>query len=287
MRRGLVVTLLVGLVGLIPPSPPARAHTGRTINGFENPESAPWDGASGSFYVSNIGPGPTDPMGREPDGYLSRISGEGRLMAAKWVTGLRSPKGIHRRGDDLLVADVGQVVVIDVAGAKIRQTIDLDPLGAKFPNDVTVDDGTGDAYVSDMLRNTIYRIPADGAKAEVWLESEALDSPNGLFLDGDRLMVASSGTDRDPGRILVVDLATKRLGPLGDMPPLGRLDGIEKLGSDWIVTGNGTVWRVTPDGKASEVTKIANAADLGLRPGDRVAAVPTLSDNTVVFLTLP
>jgi hypothetical protein len=295
MRRGLVVTLLVGLVGLIPPSPPARAHTGRTLNGFENPESAPWDGATGSFYVSNIGPGPINPLGREPDGYLSRISGEGRLVAAKWVTGLRSPKGIHRRGDDLLVADVGQVVIVDVAGAKIRQTIDLDPVGAKFPNDVTVDDRTGDAYVSDTLRNTIYRIPPGGAKAEVWLESEALDSPNGLFLDGDRLMVASSGTDPDgdgpaepkPGRILVVDLATRRVGPLGDMPPLGPLDGIEKLGSDWIVTGNGTVWRVTPDGKASEVTKIAKAADLGLRPGDRVAAVPTLSDNTVVFLTLP
>jgi sugar lactone lactonase YvrE len=287
VRRGLVVTFLVALVGLAPPGPPAGAHTGRTLSGFENPESAPWDGATGSFYVSNIGPGPIDPLGREPDGYLSKVSGEGRLVAAKWVTGLRSPKGIHRRGDDLLVADVGQVVIIDVAGARIRQTIDLDRLGAKFPNDVTVDDRSGDAYVSDMLRNTIYRIPAGKALAEVWLESEALDSPNGLFLDGDRLMVASSGTDAAPGRILVVDLATKRVAPLGDMAPLGRLDGIEKFGSDWVVTGNGTVWRVTPDGKASEVTKIAKAADLGLRPGDRVAAVPTLSDNTLVFLTLP
>lgn len=286
MRRGLVVTLLVGLVGLVPPSAPARAHTGRTLNGFENPESAPWDGATGSFYVSNIGPGPINPLGREPDGYLSKVSGEGRLIAAKWVTGLRSPKGIHRRGDDLLVADVGQVVVIDVAGAKIRQTINLEPLGAQFPNDVTVDDRTGDAYVSDTLRNVIYRIPAGGAKAEVWLESEALESPNGLFFDGDRLMVASIGT-ANPGRILVVDLASKRLAPLADMAPLGRLDGIEKLGSDWIVTGNGTLWRVTPDGRASELAKIGNAADLGLRPGDRVAAVPTLSDNTVVFLTLP
>jgi sugar lactone lactonase YvrE len=287
MRRGLALTELAGLVGLVPPVPPAGAHTGRTLRGFENPESAPWDGATGSFYVSNIGPGPIDPMGREPDGYLSRISGEGRLLAAKWVTGLRSPKGIHRRGDDLLVADVGQVVVIDVAGAQIRQTIDLDRLGAEFPNDVTVDDRTGDAYVSDMLRNRIYRIPAGASDAEVWLESDALGNPNGLYLDGDQLMVASSGTDSDPGRIQVVDLATKRVSPLGDMAPLGRLDGIEKLGSDWIVTGNGTVWRVTPDGKASEVEKVANAADLGLRRGDRVAVIPTLSDNSVVFLTLP
>jgi sugar lactone lactonase YvrE len=287
MRRVLVLSMLVAAVGLTPPGPAVEAHTGRTVSGFENPESAPWDGATGSFYVSNIGPGAIAPMGREPDGYLSKISGEGRLVAAKWVTGLRSPKGIHRRGNDLLVADVGQVVVVDVAGARIRRMIDLDRLGAQFPNDVAVDDRTGDAYVSDTTRNAIYRIPAGEAEAELWLESEALEGPNGLFLDGDRLLVASSGKDPDPGRILAVDVATKRVTPLAGMARLGRLDGIEKLGPDWIVTGNGTVWRVTPDGKASELAGIPNAADLGLRPGDRIAAVPTLSDNTVVFISVP
>ena len=293
MRRMLVLTLLVRLVS---PGFPAEAHTGGTVSGFENPESAPWDGATGSFYVSNIGPGPINPLGREPDGYISKISGEGRLVAAKWVTGLRSPKGIHRRGDALLVADVGQVVVIDVAGQKIRGTIDLDAIGAQFPNDVTVDDRNGDAYVSDTSRNAIYRIPAGGTKPEVWLESEALESPNGLYLDGDKLMVAGYGKDPDgngpaargPGRVLVVDLATKAVAPLGNMAPLGNLDGIEKLDNDWIVGDNaGHVWKVTPDGKATDLAKIANAADLGLRRGDRVAAVPTLSDNTVQFLTIP
>jgi hypothetical protein len=293
MRRLLVMALLVGVVI---PGPPAGAHTGGTVTGFENPESAPWDGATGSFYVSNMGPGPIDPMGRAPDGYLSKVSGEGRLVAAKWVTGLRSPKGIHRRGDDLLVADVGQVVVVDVAGQKIRETIDLDAVGAQFPNDVTVDDRNGDAYVSDGSRNAIYRIPGGTSKPEVWLESDALENPNGLFLDGDKLMVAGYGRDprgngpaaRGPGRVLVVDLATKSVTPYANMAPLGDLDGIEKLGSDWIVTDNtGHVWRVTPDGKPTEVAKIANAADLGLRRGDRVAAIPTLSDNTVQFLTIP
>jgi sugar lactone lactonase YvrE len=266
------------------------------VGGFENPESAPWDAATGSFYVSNIGPGPINPLGREPDGYISKVSSAGRLTDAKWVTGLRSPKGIHRRGDDLLVADVGQVVVIDVARQKIRQIIDLDPLGAKFPNDVTVDDRNGDAYVSDTGRDAIYRIPAGSSEPEVWLQSEALENPNGLFLDGDKLMVAGYGRDPDgdgpaargPGRVLVVDLATRSVTPLGNMAPLGNLDGIEKLGREWLVTDNtGHVWRVAPDGKATELAKIANAADLGLRPADRVAAVPTLSDNTVVFFTVP
>ena len=295
MRRAVVLAVLITL-GFAPPPSPAPAHTAtRTLTGFENPESAPWDGPTGSFYVSNIGPGPIDPLGRDPDGYLSRISGEGRLVAAKWVTGLRSPKGIHRRGEDLLVADVGQLVIVDVAGARIRRTIDLESVGARFPNDVTVDERTGDAYVSDLLRNAIYRIPAGDGKPEVWLESEALEGPNGLCLEGDRLMVASSGagaggdgsSDRHGGRILSVELATRRVVPLPGMAPLGRLDGIEKLGSDWIVTGDDTVWRVTPDGEAAELTRITGAADLGLRPGDRIAAVPTLSENTVVLTRLP
>jgi hypothetical protein len=284
-----VVAVLAGNAGVV-----AGAHTGGTLGGFENPESAPWDSTTGAFYVSNIGPGPIDPLGREPDGYLSKISADGRLEAAKWVTGLRSPKGIHRWGENLLVADVGQLVVIDVAGQKIARTIDLDGLGAKFPNDVTVDDRTGDAYVSDTGRNAIYRLPAGGSAAEVWLESDKLDGPNGLFLDGDTLMVAAYGQDPDgdgpqpraPGAVLTVDLGSKAVGALGGMAPLGNLDGIEKLDSNWIVTGSDHVWRVTPDGKAAEIGQVANAADLGLRRGDRVAAIPTLSDNTVELVTI-
>jgi sugar lactone lactonase YvrE len=291
MRRMFAMALVVGLMGS---GASAGAHSGGTVRGFENPESAARDNDTGGFFVSNIGPGPINPLGREPDGYLSKISAAGFLETARWVTGLRSPKGIHRRGSDLLVADVGQLVVIDVAGARIKEAIDLDALGAQFPNDVTVDDSSGDAYISDTSRNAIYRLPAGASKAEVWLESDKLDAPNGLFLDGGTLMVASYGQDPDgdgpaaraPGRLLAVDLATKVVRPLGDMAPLGNLDGLEKLGSDWIVTGSDRIWRVTPDGRTNELGQVPHAADLGLRPGDRLAAIPTLSDNTVELVSL-
>lgn len=294
MRRWSAVMLALGLVTPVG-APPAGAHTGGRVEGFENPESAVWDVPTGSFYVSNIGPGPIDPTGREPDGYLSKLSAAGQMTTAKWVTGLRSPKGIHRRGEDLLVADAGQVVVVDVAGARIRKVIDLDPLGARLPNDVTVDDRTGDAYVSDTARNAIYRIPGGDGPPEEWLRTDALDGPNGLFLDGGALLVAAYGTDpdgdgpagRSPGRILVVDLATKQISALGGMKPLGNLDGIEKLEGNWIVTGSDTVWRVTADGEAGELAKVASAADLGLRRGDKVVAVPTLSNNTVEIFPVP
>ncbi len=56
------------------PAAAGRGPRRGTVTGFENPESAPWDGATGSFYVSNIGPGPINPLGREPDGYISKLS---------------------------------------------------------------------------------------------------------------------------------------------------------------------------------------------------------------------
>ena len=45
-----------------------------------------------------------------------------------------------------------------------------------------------------MARTAIYRIPDGDSAPEVWLESDALDGPNGLSLDGHRLMVAAFGT---------------------------------------------------------------------------------------------
>jgi hypothetical protein len=268
------------------------------VSGFEFPESVWWDGDTGSFYVTNFGGSTLDPNGREPDGYLSKLSGEGSMRAAKWVTGLRSPKGMRRVGDTLYVADVGQVVVIDVAAATVRSTIDLDAIGAQFPNDVALDEATGDVYVSDMLRNAIYRLPKGAGPPEVWLESPDLEAPNGLLVDGGVLMVASFGRDLDPatftakepGRVLEVDLASKAITPLGSMERTGQLDGIEKLDDGYLVTDNpgGRLLFVTASGAVAEVAgDLPGAADLGLRSGDRVAAVPQLMDGVVRFIDVP
>ncbi len=295
MRRTALLALLFVLAAS---AAPAGAHAPPSTGGFEFPESVWWDGETGSFFVTNIGGTTLDPGGREPDGYLSQLSGEGQMRAAKWVTGLRSPKGMRRVGDALYVADVGQVVVIDVAKAAIRSTIDLDAIGAQFPNDVTVDDKTGDVYVSDMLRNAIYRLPGGSGPPEVFVESPDLEAPNGLYLDGGTLLVAGFGRDLDPatfqpreqGRVLTVDLATKAIAPLGGMAPTGQLDGIEKLDDSYLVTDNpgGRLLRVGAKGSVTELAgDIPGAADLGLRTGDRVVAIPQLGEGVVRFMSVP
>lgn len=191
LRRALVAMIAIAL-GAVPA--PAGAHPPDQVEGFEFPESVYWDGEAGAFYVTNFGGVALNPMGREEDGYVSLLSGEGRVEELKWITGLRSPKGMRRSADFLYVADVGQVVVIDLAKRSIAGQIDLDMMGAQFPNDVAVDDNSGDVYVSDTLRNAIYRIPAGTLGAEIWLESPDLESPNGLFVDGGKSASSWSST---------------------------------------------------------------------------------------------
>ena len=296
-RRLFVAAVIAAVCGS---TSPAGAQPPAEVTGFEFPESVYWDGADGAFYVSNFGGTKLNPTAREDDGYLSKLSDEGEVEAAKWVTGLRSPKGIRRAGDLLYVADVGQIVVIDIEAAAIKTKIDLDAIGAKFPNDVAVDDATGDIFISDMLRNAIYRLPGGRPTPEVWLETPDLESPNGLYADDGVLMVAAYGRDldpatfkpKDPGRVLAVDMETKELAPYAEMEPIpgAQLDGIEKLGDDFVVTDNpgGRVLLVDPDGNVTEeFSDMPGAADLGLRRGDRIAAVPDLDSSVVRFLDLP
>lgn len=113
------------------------------------------------------------------------------MQEAKWVTGFARPQR-DAAPRWVAAADAGQlvvtVVVIDIATATISTIVDLDPIGAQLPNDVTVDEATGDLCVSDMLRNAIYPVSKDSSAPEVFLEFADLESPNGLLVDGDPLL---------------------------------------------------------------------------------------------------
>ena len=111
------------------------------------------------------------------------------------------------------------------------------------------------------------------------------------------LLVAGFGRDLDPatfqpreqGRVLTVDLATKAIAPLGGMAPTGQLDGIEKLDDSYLVTDNpgGRLLRVGAKGSVTELARdMPGAADLGLRTGDRVVAIPQLGEGVVRFMAV-
>ncbi|WP_439542419.1 SMP-30/gluconolactonase/LRE family protein [Hyphomicrobium sp.] len=252
--------------------------------GFQNPESALADTASGTIYVSNVAGGPAD---RDGNGYISKLSLDGKVTAEKWVTGLDSPKGLALTGGKLYVADLDKLVEIDVGSGAI--VTKHEAAGAKILNDVAVD-GEGRVYTSDWPGNAIWRL--EGGTFEKWLESDKLANPNGLLVEGDKLIVAAWGameadfSTKTPGHLLTVSLADKTIADLGNGKPIGNLDGLEPfdadsyLVTDWVA---GKVFQITRAGDAKELLSLGQgSADLGYIPATRTAIIPLMVAGKVV-----
>lgn len=211
------------------------------------------------------------------------------MIAAKWATGLDAPKGLRSTKGKLWVSDIDQVVSISLADGKIVDRIAIE--GAKFLNDVAAGpDGT--VYVSDMPESKIYAI--SGGKATLFAEGEQLESPNGLLVDGDRLLLAAWGYAADfmpktPGRLLSLDLKTKQVTPI-TKTPTGNLDGIELDGqggyvvTDWVA---GKVFHISAGGEARLVAQFAKGtADHAYLPKEKLLILPHMMENRVVAYDL-
>ncbi|CAK9077875.1 Uncharacterized protein SCF082_LOCUS37328 [Durusdinium trenchii] len=257
------------------------------LSGFENPESALPDVEDEVIYVSNVA---GQPNGKDGNGYISKISPDGKMIQDKWVRGLHAPKGMVIVQDRLYVADIDALIEIDLTDGKIvRRHI---AQGAKILNDVAAD-SEGRVYVSDWGSQAIWRF--EDGRFEKWLESDDLQSPNGLFVESDKLIVAAWGTmnpddfsTKVPGRLLSVDIADKTITPLGEKP-IGNLDGIEPFDaetyivSDWVA---GKVFQIDREGSAKELLSLSQgSADLGFISGTRTAIIPLMMDNKVVAYT--
>jgi len=258
------------------------------VTGFQAPESAYWDAASRTWYVSNVAGSETEKDGK---GWISSLHADGRSDRPGWVSGLNAPKGIRSRGKTLYVSDIDELVAIDIPNRKIVSRIKAP--GAKFLNDVAVGP-KGEVYVSDTLKNAIYRCTTT---CDVWVEGANLEGPNGLLVEGGRLIVAAFGlvTDpatfatRTPGRLLAVDLKTKVVTVLGNKKPIGNLDGLERDGEDYLVTDNmaGKLLRVSRSGAVTVLKDgFKNCADIGYDAVSGVIAVPEMGSGTVQFFKL-
>lgn len=252
------------------------------LSGFESPESVLFDAKDAHVFVSNIVGAPTDLDG---NGYISRISPDGKLLEQKWATGLNAPKGMAVVGGDLLVADIAQLRVIDLATGKLKTTLDLE--GAQFLNDV-VASGDG-AYISDMLGNSIWSY-ADG-KAEVWVKD--VSAPNGLLVDGGKLLVASIGeglkadlSSEKPGSLLAIDLTSKEITVVSK--EIGSLDGVAHIGDEILLSDwkSNALTSVDKDGKTRLVLQdMKGLADI-FADGNTLY-MPQMIEGTVTAISYP
>jgi len=254
--------------------------------GLQQPESVVQDPATGAIYVSNI---VGAVMQKDGNGYIAKLKPDGTVVTREWVKGLHAPTGLALYDRTLYVADVDQLVEINIASGEIAKRHEAK--GAIFLNDVAVDQD-GSVYVSDTPMNAIWRLK-DGV-FEPWFANDELNGPNGLFLQGDKLVVASFGKLPDQGApelggLVAVDLKDQSVGKLRG-EPIGNLDGLQAgeagvyLVTDWAAGG---LYRVDAKGKSERLIKLnKGSADFVYFADRKTVLVPIMLSNALVAYTL-
>ncbi len=260
-----------------------------SLEGFKAPESVLFDVDRQVIYVSNINGSPTS---RNRKGFLSRVSPDGKILALEWVTGLNAPKGLARVGDRLFVADIDTLVEVDIPSGKVTHRYRA--AGVRFLNDVAAD-RAGRIYVSDMLANAIYRLQGD--RFSLWVKDDALESPNGLLVEDQRLVVAAWGAMTDgwttevPGHLKTVSLEDRSVASLGSGQVVGNLDGLEPDGNGAYFATDftlGRLLRISPDGSFETLLQLrAGTADLEYVPAKKRLFIPQMNDGRVDAYEVP
>ena len=276
---------------------PAAADTPRSASpveadwiatdGIATPESVYFDEGSGFIFSSQINGAPD---ARDGNGRIVQLGRNGRVISADWVTGLNAPKGLRSHNGTLWTADIDEIVGIDITSGKITSRTKI--AGAMFLNDVAVG-GDGTVYSTDMMGNRIYAI-RDG-KATVFAEGEQLEWPNGLLVDGNRLIVGGWGKPKAdfstdvPGHLFALDLQTKQK-TLITPKPFANIDGLELDGRGGYIISDfvaGKILQVSATGESRELRQfMPGNADIAFVPAGNILIVPHLNENTVASYDL-
>ena len=238
------------------------------------PESVLVDDKENCLWVSNID-GASN--GKDGKGSISKLSKTGAPINLDWVTGLNAPKGLGKYKQELYVADLTELVVIDIKKGIIKNKIKVE--GSVFLNDVTVNKN-GAVFVSDSRTGKVHRIE----NGIVSIEVENLQGPNGLLSIEDQLLIL------DRGSLLSVTPGGAISKIMDGMDP--STDGIERVAPNQYIIScwNGIVYFVAAG--AQKITLFdtrsekINSADIGYDAKKKIIYVPTFMKNSVVAYQL-
>jgi hypothetical protein len=261
-----------------------------TVDSLEAPEAARFDPGLGVYFVANIN---GDPRAKDGNGFISRLTRDGKVDSLKFIAGGRSgavlnaPKGMAIEGDTLWVADIDAARAFDKRTGKPITSVSLPD--ARFLNDAVVGPD-GAIYLTDSGgenapgTHRVYRI--ENRKPTVALTFAGEPGPNGITWDsaGSRFVIVSFGAKSifqwspgDSAATVITD------GP-------GKMDGVEPLGDGRLLI---TTWTdsslfVLDAGKITKVVGgLPGPADIGLDRERGRIAVPLLTENRLEFVDLP
>ena len=233
------------------------------------PESVLPDFKNNLLYVSLI-----NGVGWDADGIggVGKIKTNGKDFDSTWITGLNAPKVLGRFGNRMYVADISEVVVIDMKKGKIEKKIPVK--GATGLNDITVDH-KGIVYVSDSKQGKIWQIKND--VPSLYLDN--IKGANGLKAINNDLFFAE-------GEFLKKANTQKQITQIANVSQ--PIDGIEPVGNeDFIVTAwIGYIFYVTADGHVETLLNSSeekmNTADISFDQAKRILYVPTFNAKKII-----
>jgi len=236
---------------------------------LKTPESVLYSDLYGVAFVSCMGEVHDT---KNNDGYLAQINLKGEIVNPNWVGGLNDPKGMAIWDGKLYVADLNELVIIDIETACFDKKLLIPE--AKFLNDVTVCEN-GMVFVSDMRDQRIYAYSNGEFKS--WLYDAKLDYVNGLWAEGGKLYAGNNS-------VWEIDIKTKEIKEL--FSGAGGIDGLETIGKGNFIFSNwgGKIY-VSDNGKVLNLIDFTeqklNTADLDFLPEEKLVLVPTFFQNKV------
>ncbi|MCG8580043.1 MAG: hypothetical protein MI866_09005 [Bacteroidales bacterium] len=243
---------------------------------LEVPESVKMYAEGNCLFVSNIAGKPSD---KDGNGYISKLTLKGEVIDLKWVEGLDAPKGMAIKDGVLYVSNITELVMIDIASARILKRIPQPE--SNFLNDVTITH-LGDVLVSDSGTSTIFILNED--KLDVWLKKEEFGRVNGLFAEDDYVLLGTASS------IVKIDVATKKFSTF--LETGGQPDGIEADGEGgyYYSFWRGELFHFVPGQEPRQLLNTSKddvqSADIGYNPVTKEILVPTFFSNQVVAYTM-
>ena len=243
---------------------------------FNMPESATFDAARQAIYISNV-----NQYAKDGNGFISKVSTDGKSVKLKWLTGLNSPTGLAIYGDILYAADYDALVAVNLKHGKIIQRYDAPDASTKPTlNDVAIS-AEGVVYVSGSGSRTIYRLEQNQLK--VWLkDQDKLKFANGLFIKEDTLYHGGLYWN-------AFDIASRK--SVNRIPHPDKIlkdfDGITSDGNDgFLVTliDDDRLWHIRKDGISQPVSEQKlKGIDLHYFPEKQLLLLPQVGGGLSAF----
>jgi len=238
------------------------------------PESVLYVKENKILYFSNI---EGDYKAKDGKGSIGKMDPDGKNKIIEWVAGMNAPKGLGIYKGMLYVADVDEVVVIEIKTAKVTKHIPVKD--AVFLNDISINT-KGVVYVSDSRTGLVHKIMT--SEVETFLDKQ--EGVNGLLCVGDDLYFLVKGTLWKCGK-------DKQLTKIAEGMNAST-DGLEQTkNKDFVVSGwEGLLYYVTAAGKVTQLLDTReqklNTADIGFDADKNIIYIPTFFGNSILAYQL-